>query len=321
MARRLRIALAILSALALLAACGSGDDDDGGGGEQAAGEAGEGSEERPDKLVFAAVPSGEATTFEAHYGLVARAISEELDIEVETFQAADYAGVIEALIAGTVDLAQLGAFSYALAIDNGAEIEPAGVLIHTEDAEPGYVILGVAPAGSGYSGLEDFAGKTVCFPDPASTTTLLPLFELNKADIDADTDLEQLTVPAGNTIPRTVVQGDCEVGFTADVQLENAINTGDIEESDLEVFWELQAPGSPVAMRTALPADFREELEAAVTSINADYLEDKGWCTGDDCLITANRDYGYVPVEHEYYQVIWDACEATRIEACGSIGQ
>jgi phosphonate transport system substrate-binding protein len=306
---RAAIAGVVLLLSAAVTACG--DDEQGNP---------TGQEGWPDRIVFAATPSGEARSFDFHYGLFVRALSEEVGIRVDTFQAADYAGVIEGLIAGTVDVAQLGAFSYALAVQNGAKIKPAGVLHHRKTDKPGYVVVGVAPAGSAASSFADFRGKTVCFPDPASTSTLLPLFEFAKAGLVPDRDFTRLTVPLGNTIPRTVKKGDCEVGIAADVQLENAIRTGDVAARDLKVFWRLQAPGSPLAHRSTLPQDLQDKIRTATLKINAEYLERRGWCKGDDCLITANRDFGYKPVDAAYYNVIWDACKATRIEACGPIG-
>ncbi|WP_162907072.1 phosphate/phosphite/phosphonate ABC transporter substrate-binding protein [Allorhizocola rhizosphaerae] len=276
----------------------------------------------PEKIIFAAVPAGEANSFQSHYGLFVRALSEEVGIKVETFQAADYAGVIEALISGTVDMAQLGAFSYALAVQNGAKIEPAGLLQHQKGDPPGYTILGIAPASANATGgIDYFRGKTVCFPDPASTSTLLPLFEFEKAGLKLDRDYKRLTVPAGNTIPRTVVKGDCQVGLVADAQLDNAVRTGDVTRDQLTSFWKMQAPHSPVVMRSKLPQDLRDKIRTATLKINAEYLAAKGWCTGDACLISSNRDYGYLPVEHSYYQVIWDACKAAKVEACGPIGK
>ncbi len=276
----------------------------------------------PDKITFAAVPAGEANSFQSHYGLFVRALSEEVGIKVETFQAADYAGVIEALISGTVDMAQLGAFSYALAVQNGAKIEPAGLLQHLKGDPPGYTVVGVAPASAGAGGgIDYFRGKTVCFPDPASTSTLLPLFEFDKAGLKLDRDYKRLTVPAGNTIPRTVVKGDCQVGLVADAQLENAVRTGDVTREQLTSFWKMQAPHSPVVMGSKLPQDLREKIRAATLKINAEYLAGKGWCTGDACLISSNRDYGYLPVEHSYYQVIWDACKVTKVDACGPLAK
>ncbi len=309
-ARLTRVAMAatLITATTLSAACGS----DG----QATTPGGTG---WPDKLVFAAVPSGEAKTFEAHYGLFVKALSDEVGIKIETFLAADYAGVIEALIADKVDIAQLGAFSYALAVQNGAKVEPSGVLHHRKGDKPGYVIQGIAPASSPISSFDGFRGRTVCFPDPASTTTLLPLFEFSKANMMPDKDFKRLTVPAGNTIPRTVKKGDCDAGLAADVQMESATKAGDIAAGELKVFWTMQAPGSPVVTRTALPQDLREKIKLATVKINAEFLAAKGVCTGDACLISSNRDFGYLPVEHSYYQIIWDACKATKVTACGPL--
>ncbi|MEV0237988.1 phosphate/phosphite/phosphonate ABC transporter substrate-binding protein [Nonomuraea sp. NPDC050786] len=306
--------IAALTVMVVVAACsGSGTTSSGA---KPSGSAGGGTK----RIVFAAVPAGEASTFQAHFGMFVRALSEETGLEIKTFQAADYAGVIEALIAGTVDVAQLGAFSYALAVQNGAKIEPVGLLQHRKGDKPGYSVLGVARSNAAVSSIADFRGKTVCFPDPASTSTLIPLFEFAKAGLVPDKDFKRIIVPAGNTIPRTIKQGDCDVGLVADAQLENAIRTGDVRKDELKTFWEVRAPHSPLVMRTALSQDARNAIRAATLKINADYLAARGWCKGDDCLISSNRDYGYLPVNHSYYQVIWDACKATHIDACAAIG-
>ncbi|MEV6907093.1 phosphate/phosphite/phosphonate ABC transporter substrate-binding protein [Amycolatopsis sp. NPDC051071] len=274
----------------------------------------------PQKIVFAATPSGEARTFNDDFGPFVKALSDEVGIRVETFQAADYAGVIEGMIAGTVDVAQLGAFSYALAVQNGAKIEPDGVRIHTKGDQLGYVIYGLAAAGSPISSLGDFRGKTVCFPDPASTTTLIPMFEFDKAGLKVDKDFTRLTIPTGATIPRTVRRGDCAVGLASQAQWETAIRQGDIKQNDLKVVWQVRAPGSPLATRSQLPQDLRDKIRTVVNRLNAEYLEQKGYCSGVKCLISASGDFGYLPVDHSYFQVIWDACKTTHVDSCGSIG-
>ncbi|MEV0237987.1 phosphate/phosphite/phosphonate ABC transporter substrate-binding protein [Nonomuraea sp. NPDC050786] len=299
----------LLLALATIVSCGSTPRNGGSGGKK-----------WPEKIVFAATPSGEARTFDDDFGPFVKAMSKEVGIKIETFQAADYAGVIEGMIAGTVDVAQLGAFSYALAVENGAKIEPAGVRIHAKGDKAGYLIYGLVPASSKVSSFADFRGKTICFPDPASTTTLVPLFEFHKAGMAVDRDFKRLTVPAGATIPRTVKQGDCDVGLASQAQLENAVREGDVKQNDLKTVWQISAPGSPLATRSALPQDLRDKIRDATNRINAEYLESKGYCKGDACLISASGDFGYVPIAPSYYQVIWDACKATRIEACGKIG-
>lgn len=274
----------------------------------------------PEKIVFAATPSGEARTFNDDFGPFTEALSKEVGIKIETFLAADYAAVIEGMISGKVDLAQLGAFSYALGVQNGAKLEPSGVRIHLKGDKAGYTIYGLVKSSSTIAGLQGTTGKTVCLPDPASTTTLIPLFEYSKISMRPDKDFKRLTVPAGATIPRTVAKGDCDLGMASQAQLETAIRKGDVKEGELKYVWQVQAPGSPLATRTQLPQDLRDKLKTAINKINAEWLEQNGYCKGDKCLISASGDFGYIPVEGSYYQVIWDACKATRIDACGPIG-
>ena len=58
----------------------------------------------PEKLVFGAVPSEESSSLVESYQKILDALESGLGIEVEFFQATDYAGIIEGQVAGNVDL-------------------------------------------------------------------------------------------------------------------------------------------------------------------------------------------------------------------------
>ena len=121
----------------------------------------------PEKLVFGAVPSEESSSLVESYQKILDALEAGLGIEVEFFQATDYAGIIEGQVAGNVDLAQYGPFSYVLAGVRGATLEIAGVMTDGPDIEPGYQSYGITlGSNDSVNSIADFAGKTVCFVDP-----------------------------------------------------------------------------------------------------------------------------------------------------------
>lgn len=182
---------AVALALTLIAAACSDDDDDAddttdtteegaqatdetAGAEQAAATDAAADNAFPESITFAAVPAEESSSLQDDYEPIIEAIRHELGVEVEFVQAADYAGVIEGMIAGNVDVAQFGPFSYVLAKQNGADIEPVGSIIDGPGEEPGYQSYGIARGDNAdVSGLADFAGRTVCFVDPGSTSGFL----------------------------------------------------------------------------------------------------------------------------------------------------
>lgn len=109
----------------------------------------------------------------------------KLGVKIKLFQASDYAGVGEALMAGHLQMARIGGAGYASAwLDCEACIEP---LVTTEglDGTTGYFSILTVRADSPYKSLEDLKGKSVAFADPNSTSGyIVPMVTLTKAGID-----------------------------------------------------------------------------------------------------------------------------------------
>ena len=340
--------VAMLAALFLLAAaCG---DDDGGSddadstedtvevdGDEAAAEGEEASGDDmadwPEKLVFAAVPSEESTALEEGYAPILNVLSDELGIEIEFFQASDYAGVIEGMIAGNVDLAQFGPFSYVIAESNGAAIRPVGSMVDAPDEEPGYQSFGITQGDNAeIESIEDFEGKTVCFVDPGSTSGFLyPSAGLIEAGIDPDADITPTFAGGHDASAISVANGDCEAGFAFDAMVsEILIQDGSIAEGDLKVVWESETiAGSPLAVRTELPQSLLDEIDRIIIELaNNDYLLENGYCGDPDdaelrergCELTDEAAWGYVPVDDSFYDGVRAVCAATRAESCEGVG-
>ncbi len=318
------IALGIVLAL-LGAACG--DDDTSEASSESAPDpgaeaAGETRDDWPDTLVFGAVPSEEATSLEQSYERIIALIEKELGVEVEFFQASDYAGIIEAQIAGKVDIAQYGPFSYVIAKSNGANIEPVGTLIDERDGERGYQSYGIVRSDNAdINGLEDYAGQRVCFVDPGSTSGYLyPTAGLLEVGIDPETDITPTFAGGHDASALSVKNGDCDAGFAFDDMVDKElIESGDLQEGDLKVVWKSEViASSPVAIRSDLPADLVDALrELFVEKANTDYFVANGLCASDDdCDITDEGAWGYAAVDDSFYDGVREVCEATKAEAC-----
>ncbi|MFD1718780.1 phosphate/phosphite/phosphonate ABC transporter substrate-binding protein [Georgenia deserti] len=315
--RRLAAAAAAASVL-VLAACGSSAADGTASGD---GDAAASGSDRPESLTFASIPSENATGIAAEYAVVLEAMEGELGIPVELQEATDYAAVIEALRAGQVDVAALGPFSYVTARDGGAGVEPLGAVVDSADEDPGYVSYGVVPAGSDIAELSDFAGRTVCFVDPTSTSGYLyPSAGLLEAGVDPETDVDPVMAGGHDASALSVADGTCEAGFAYDSMVTTSlIESGQLEEGALEVVWESEViPGSPTVVSTNLPQELQDEITTLFTErMNAPWLAENGYCASeDDCVLPEEHTYGYVPVEDELYDGIREVCDITGSASC-----
>jgi phosphonate transport system substrate-binding protein len=314
----------MLSVLALvLAACGAdGEGDSSDTTAEVESAEVSGGDDWPETITFAAVPSEQQERLEESYGVTTSILEDELGVSIEFFQAADYAGVIEGMIAGNVHIAQFGPFSYVIARNNGAEIEPAAAMINDEGGQPGYQSYAITQGdNSEINSLEDFAGKRVCFVDPGSTSGFLyPSAGLLDVGIDPETGVDAVFAGGHDASAISVANGDCDAGFAFDTMVTSVlIDEGDISEGDLKVVWESEIiAGSPVAMQTSIPDDLRAAIqETFVNKVNVSYAVENGYCaSADDCSLSDEDIWGYVVVDDDYYGGVRTVCEITEAPAC-----
>ncbi len=336
--------LAVVPLVALIAACGSSGSGSDSGGTSAPATTASGSgggaattaapanekADWPEKLVLAAVPAEQDAQLQESYEVTVQILSDELGVDIDFFQAADYAGVIEALIAGRVDLAQFGPFSYVIATANGAKARPVGVMVKDPTEEPGYKSYLVARSdNASINSLNDILGKRVCFVDPGSTSGyLLPLAGLLEEGIDPETDTNPIFAGGHDASVLSVVSGDCDAGFAFDSMVTDLlIDRGEIEEGDVKIVWESPIiAGSPMSMSTTLPQSLQDAIEEIfLTKINVDWAAANGYCATPDPLVCSFSDeaiWGYVARGDDFYNGIRTLCRelgADRAPSCAGI--
>lgn len=103
-------------------------------------------------------------------------LEETLGVRTVLITGTSYNAVIEAMAANRADAMEVGPFSYVLAADV-AEAEAIAVANYaTEvnpDEVPGYYSLMFTKKGSGITSIDDLAGRSFAFTDPASTSGYL----------------------------------------------------------------------------------------------------------------------------------------------------
>ncbi len=239
-----------------------------------------------------------------------------LGVPTKIFAPADYNGVIQGLLGGSIDMAWLGASGYAKTYLTDPEaVEPVLVKVNV-DGGYGYHSIGFARKDSGITSLQDAKGKVFAFGDPNSTSGyLIPSIEIPEI-IGQPMDKYFGEVKFSGGHEQTIVgvyNGDFDAGVTwADGlgnwedgynsgALRKAVDAGLIDMNDLVQIWESKPiPEGPVVLRKALPEDVKVKMTGLMASLPAiDY----------DCYygVAAGDSKGFMPITHDAYLSIIEA--------------
>src|SRR6056297_4269666 len=240
-----------------------------------------------------------------------RAHTEELlGVPTKVFTPADYDGVIQGLLGGTIDMAWLGASAYAKTYLTDPEaVEP--IMVKTNvDGSYGYHSIGFARVDSGITSLEDMNGKVFGFGDPNSTSGyLIPSIEIPEttgATMESGDYFGEVKFTGGHE--QTIVavnNGDVDGGVTwADGQgnwedgynsgaLRKAVDAGLVDMNDLVEIWKSKViPEGPIVLRKELPEDVKAQMTALVDGLHERDV---------DCAyaVAAGETLGFQPVTHD----------------------
>ncbi|MDA0219578.1 MAG: phosphonate ABC transporter substrate-binding protein [Proteobacteria bacterium] len=251
-----------------------------------------------------------------------RAKAEELlGVPVRLFAPADYNGVIQGLLGGTLDLAWLGASGYAAVyLEDPDVVEP--IMVKTNlDGSYGYYSIGFARADSGITSLDDMEGKVFAFGDPNSTSGyLIPSIEIPQGGYSMETGAyfgEVRFVGGHEQTIVAVANGDVDAGVTwADGMgdwadgynsgaLRKASDAGIVDMNDLVEIWRSEPiPEGPIVLRSTLPERVKIDLTTLMASLP--YMDPEcayGFLQGEAL--------GFQPISHDAYISIIEARKAS----------
>jgi phosphonate transport system substrate-binding protein len=226
-----------------------------------------GTEENP--IIWAVVPSGETERVVSGFEEVAQMIFDETGLVVEPFVATEYAGVIEAMCSdpAKAHMASLATFSYILANEKGCADVGLVSVRYGSAVYNGQIFV---RADSGIESVSDLAGKTICRPDPLSTSGwIIPSITLKAAGVDPDTDLAQI-VDAGSHDASVagVYNGDCDAG-TSYVDARGTVEEDYPDVMDVIKVIEISAdiPNDGVQFVPGFDSEARAQIIAALLKI------------------------------------------------------
>jgi phosphonate transport system substrate-binding protein len=240
--------------------------------------------------------------------------------KVSFFPAADYDGVIQGLLGGTLDYAELGASGFAkIYLAKADAVEPILTTVQT-DGSTGYHSIMVARKDSGITKLEDLKGKKLGFADPDSTSGyLVPLVTLPEAigapvkEYFAETGfggghenlvLEVLkgTFDAGTTFGSGV--GEWKDGYTSG-NLHKMVEKGLVNMNDLVELWKSPLiPNGPIVVRTSMDQDMKTKFKQFMLDLPKTDAACFSAVMGGDFT-------GFTEVNVDFYKPIIDARKAT----------
>ncbi|MFZ4895581.1 phosphate/phosphite/phosphonate ABC transporter substrate-binding protein [Plantibacter sp. Mn2098] len=258
-------------------------------------------------LVFGVVPDSVAT--QTNYQPLMDYIAKETGKKVEYHESTDYAALIEAAVAGKIDVASFSGFTYVTAVNNGAKLTPISSIVTKQGQEPGYYSEAIVPKSSSITKLEEFKGKKVCFVDPSSTSGyLFPSYNLLKAGIDPEKDVTPVFAGKHDvSVTKTGEGVECEAGFAED---------SEVAKSDkVKVIDKTMVPGAPIVVSTALPQDVRDTLTKTLSQVTIDQIIKAGIKNADSDAFRATF-YATSPVDDKYYDTIRDICKKTNAKQC-----
>ncbi len=240
-----------------------------------------------------------------------------LGVPTKLFAPADYNGVIQGLLGGTIDLAWLGASGYAKTwLSDPDAVEPVLVKVNV-DGGYGYHSIGFARKDSKIASLADMKGKVFGFGDPNSTSGyLIPSIEIPEAGMSMDpgTYFSEVKFTGGHEQTIIAVKngdidggvtwadglGNWEDGFNSGA-LRKAVDAGLIDMNNLVEIWRSRPiPEGPIVLRKSLPNDVKVQMTALMASLPA---------MDPDCAysVMAGEAKGFQPIGHAAYEVIIEA--------------
>lgn len=240
--------------------------------------------------------------------------------EVKLFPAADYDGVVQGLLGGTLDYAELGASAYAkVYLTDPEAVDPVLTTVQTDGAT-GYYSIMLALKESGIASLEDVKGKKLGFADPDSTSGyLVPAVALpaqtgmKLEDYFGETGfggghenvvLEMLKGNFDAAVTWSSGVGEFSDGYTSG-NIRKMVDKGLLDMDEVVEVWKSPLiPNGPIVVSNKLDQDIRAKF--------VDFMKAMPEAHPDCFASVQGGDYSdYTDVDHSFYETIVAVRKAT----------
>ncbi|NLR98486.1 phosphonate ABC transporter substrate-binding protein [Rhizobium sp. P38BS-XIX] len=255
-----------------------------------------------------------------NYACLADHLKKEFGFEkVSLFPAADYDGVIQGLLGGTLDFAELGASGYAATYIKDPKAVTPILTTQQTDGSTGYYSIGLALKSSGIKTIMDAKGKKLGYADPDSTSGyLVPLTQIPKTtgmpndkffgstQFNGGHENNLLAAYDGKVdvaVDDSSGVGDFKDGFTSGT-FRKEVDKGAVDPNKLVEVWRSPLiPNGPLVVRNALGTEWQAKLSDFFMKLPTTDAKCFAALEGGDFK-------GYVKVTPDFYNAVIDVRKA-----------
>jgi phosphonate transport system substrate-binding protein len=252
------------------------------------------------------IPGEDAQTMMGVYQPIADELSRRIGCPIELSVSNSYSAGIEAMRAKRLDISMFGPLSYVLA-HRVADAEVIAVQGHPDGTPVTYEATIVAVKGTGITRLQQVAGHSFAFSDPASTSGHLMLaYGLRKAGIDPDTGVRPFFAGSHTATFEALRNKKVDAGELNTALIRVVTARGEYDPSEFVTLWRSgPLPGSPLTIRGDLPAAFKARVRSAL------YAMDLREVTHGSAVLAGTR---YVPAKDSSYDMIRDMLSTLHVD-------
>ncbi|MCK6405444.1 MAG: phosphate/phosphite/phosphonate ABC transporter substrate-binding protein [Rhodocyclaceae bacterium] len=260
--------------------------------------------EDPRPLRFAQVPQKKADLLASQFQPLYQHLERVLGRRIEVIQAPSYSAVVEGLLLGNIDLADLGPAAYAMAKKRRANIVVfasfAGQQGVVFDTARGYHSVLVTRADKAFVTIDKLRGATVSLTDPASTSgALFPRREIARiTGMPLERYFRRVSYAGSHDRAIEALQrGAVDAAFVSSTRIDEMIRSGQLRRDELRILWQSSLiPFDPFLYRGTLCKPLADKIRHAFL-VDTEPLRP---------LFEALRRPGFNAVDDDTYRAIRD---------------
>ena len=258
---------------------------------------------------FGVEPFDAAARLTPIFGKIADILGRKIDCNVQIFITTNYSSEIEAMRNDRLEIGEFGPLGYVLAHEV-AKAEAVATYAGADGTPSSYTAGIVTWPGSGVTKLEQVAGKTFAYSDPASTSGHLePAYALKQIGIDPDTGVRALWAGSHAASFETIRNHKVQAGELNSQQIISAQLAGEYQAADYVELWRSQPiPLDPISIRADLPEPFKSKLVDALQHLDLSSL------SPDDLKLLGSGAHTLVPQTDAAYNGVRDLVKVLDID-------
>ncbi|MDX1527479.1 MAG: phosphate/phosphite/phosphonate ABC transporter substrate-binding protein [Gammaproteobacteria bacterium] len=231
------------------------------------------------QYTFAIIQTEDMSVLAGRWAPILKWLDEKANIEISFYATTSYSAVIEAMLSGFVQIAQLGPKAYLIAHDKSkGKIQPivAAARVPTAfDPTPCACYYGtlITRADSGLDSIDKLKGKVLALVDPGSTSgNALPrgLFTAERlGGKDLEDHFGRIFYSGHHVASVLAVQkGQADAAFVSESMIARAMDRGKAKKEDFNYLWR-----SPKIAIDSITVDTSKVPPEIVEKIRAVYLD------------------------------------------------